>query len=102
MQALGPENVVAEVDFTNAFNSVELSVKANGINEYFPMLSTWFSFTYGRHTNLLVRDRPPISSERGVQQGDPLGPFFFALALQPVLEKAAEDGCCVLAYLDDV
>jgi len=26
----------------------------------------------------------------------------FALALQPVLKKAAENKCCVLAYLDDV
>jgi len=38
----------------------------------------------------------------GVQQGDPLGPFLFALALQPALKKAAEKGAVVLAYLDDV
>ena len=38
----------------------------------------------------------------GVQQGDPLGPFMFALALQPALKKAAETGATVLAYLDDV
>ena len=32
----------------------------------------------------------------------PLGPFLFALALQPALKMAAESGACVLAYLDDV
>jgi len=31
-----------------------------------------------------------------------MGPFLFALALQPALKKAAESGCVVLAYLDDV
>ena len=28
-----------------------------------------------------------ISSNTGVQQGDPLGPLGFALALQPIIEK---------------
>jgi len=38
-----------------------------------------------------------------VQQGDPLGQFLFALALQPALIEAAKAGnVCVMAYLDDV
>ena len=44
-----------------------------------------------------------ILSEEGVQQGDPLGPFLFALALQPCLRAAAEE-CSkgfVVSYLDD-
>ena len=36
-----------------------------------------------------------------MQQGDPLGPFFFALALQPALKNAAKH-TMVMAYLDDV
>ena len=59
---------------------------------------------------MLWQAYPPDSQESkshsfcvcGVQQGDPLGPFLFALALQPALKKAAEGGCVVLAYLDDV
>ena len=44
-----------------------------------------------------------ILSEEGVQQGDPLGRFLFALALQPCLRVAAEE-CSkglVVSYLDD-
>ncbi|CAE7275446.1 unnamed protein product [Symbiodinium sp. KB8] len=48
-----------------------------------------------------------LTSEVGVQQGDPLGPLLFALALQPALQ-AAQSGPeghrpeLVFAYLDDV
>jgi len=46
-----------------------------------------------------------LSSEAGVQQGDPLGPLLFCLALQPALQ-AASSGLTppelVMAFLDDV
>jgi len=94
---------IAEIDFTNAFNTVERSAIAEAVDHYFPHLNTWFELCYGKPSHLLVKNQRPIRSERGVQQGDPLGPFLFALALQPALEKAAENGdCYVVAYLDDV
>jgi Reverse transcriptase (RNA-dependent DNA polymerase) len=45
-----------------------------------------------------------LNSQAGVRQGDPCGPLFFALALQPVLETtlAAEADADLLAYADDV
>jgi len=102
LQALDSENVIVGIDFSNAFNSVERPAIAAEVQSKFPQVSTWFDLCYGNPSNLLVRGREPIKSERGVQQGDPLGPFFFAVALQPALIKAASKGCHVLAYLDDV
>ena len=48
-----------------------------------------------------------ISSESGVQQGDPIGPLLFALALQPILQELfdgrSEKGLeLVFSYLDDM
>ena len=41
-----------------------------------------------------------ISSEEGPQQGDPLGPLLFALAIHPILTSLSSE--FVLGYLDDV
>ena len=41
-----------------------------------------------------------MSSEEGVQQGDPLGPLLFCLAVQQVLERC--EGDLVMGYLDDL
>lgn len=45
-----------------------------------------------------------ILSEEGVQQGDPLGPCLFVLALQPILASSCSSSDSVLTptYLDDV
>ena len=101
-QSLNSQNAVVGIDFTNAFNSVDRGVIAKEVAAHFPLLKTWFSLCYGKPSRLLVRGQPPIESSRGVQQGDPLGPFFFSLALQPALEAVSSPECCVLAYLDDV
>ncbi|KAL0207025.1 hypothetical protein P9112_012736 [Eukaryota sp. TZLM1-RC] len=54
--------------------------------------------------NLFVLFNSNISSSRGVKQGDPLGPFFFCLALQSVLVKFKMDFPDIhfCAYADDL
>jgi len=102
LRALNPTNAVVSIDFANAFNTIDRNAILSEVNSKCPLLENWFGMCYGKPSKLLVRGRHPIMSERGVQQGDPLGPLFFALGLQPALSKAAAEGCCVMAYLDDV
>ena len=45
-----------------------------------------------------------IPSEEGVHLGDPLGPFLFALSIQPVINRLQmkHSDLAILAYLDDI
>ena len=51
-----------------------------------PGMARWAEWCYGRPSKLFF-DGVVIKSEVGVQQGDPIGPLLFALALQPVVIK---------------
>ena len=47
----------------------------------------WAEWCYSRHSRLLFHG-DVLTSDAGVQQGDPLGPLLFALALQPAMQAA--------------
>ena len=70
-----------------------------------PELLPWVSWCYDSHP-LLWHPLGQISSESGVQQGDPLGPLLFALVLQKLISNVEADEECVdllyqAWYLDD-
>ena len=72
---------------------------------FFPELLPWVSWCYGTHP-LLWHPLGQISSESGVQQGDPLGPLLFALVLQKLVSSLDTDEECAEIllqawYLDD-
>ena len=73
-------------DFRNAFNSIARSKILALVDRDFPELSTWVWWTYGESTHLFY-DHGHLVSEEGVQQGDPLGPFLFSLALKSLTEE---------------
>eukprot|EP00731_Ephydatia_muelleri_P017175 Em0010g273a len=60
---------------------------------FFPELLPWVSWCYGTHP-LLWHPLGRISSESGVQQGDPLGPLLFALVLQKLVSSLDADDEC--------
>ena len=79
-----PTAVFAKIDFTNAFNCVDRQAFLEECRHHFPGLSRWAEWCYSQSSHLYFGSST-ISSERGVQQGDPLGPLLFSLALQPLL-----------------
>ena len=73
------------IDFSNAFNSIDRSSMFQEIRARIPSLSSWLECCYGGRPHLHLEDKC-ISSCSGVQQGDPLGPLGFAVALQPIVD----------------
>ena len=64
-----------------------------------PEIYNFCHLAYSESSTLLFNEFK-ILSEEGPQQGDPLGPLLFALALHPVLQSL--QGEFKLGYLDDV
>eukprot|EP00661_Eupelagonemidae_sp_cell13_P000534 gene534-3445_t len=74
------------------------------VRDKFPQLLHWTRWCYGQKSDLQFGGLRPLSSEEGVQQGDPLGPLLFALAIHPLVERINRevDGLdYVQFYLDD-
>ena len=79
-------SIGCKIDFVNAFNSVNRKILLQECAKKFPQIYKWAFFCYSQHS-LLFFGNFSISSEAGVQQGDPLGPFLFCLVLQKLIAK---------------
>jgi hypothetical protein len=94
-----PASAVVRVDCANAFDTLLRSRMLSVVANRCPEMLSFVASLYGAHSNLLVEGAPadaaPVSSQGGVQQGDPLGPFLFGLTLQSALRQvdaAAPEG----------
>src|SRR6185312_5292730 len=56
--------------------------------EKLPALSQWTQWCYGAPSILLYDHEHVISSSRGVQQGDPLGPLYFCCGIAGIVENS--------------
>ena len=70
--------------FRNAFNSIHRETVHRAVPAHIPMLYAFCYLTYANHTSLLFGE-DLISSEDGVQQGNPLGPLLFCLYIYHIL-----------------
>ncbi|XP_026403713.1 uncharacterized protein LOC113299002 [Papaver somniferum] len=90
------------VDFSNAFNLVDRSTLIREGRHRCPSIASWIEFCYSSPARLYYND-VVLSSAQEVQQGDPLGPLLFALALHPIAENITTQCSLDLHawYLDD-
>jgi len=93
------DEAFVKLDFVNAFNSVRRDSLFEAVAQHRPDLLEYVLSSYATASVLWVGDSYIMSAE-GIQQGDPLGPLLFCLALNgPLLKIQAE---FVSGYLDDV
>lgn len=76
---------VLQVDFSNAFNSIDRNSMFAQFRSCLPKLSAWMESCYSFQL-ILHFGNWTILSSYGVQCGDPLGPLGFALTLHPLIE----------------
>ena len=105
--AADPDCVTAQLDFKNAFNCLDRTAMLKAIAKRQPRALAFATWAYQHASELIVNGAPdgtpPIMSQSGVRQGDPLGPLFFALALQDPLEQVnlTHRGAAPVSYADD-
>ena len=108
-----PSKTAISVDISNAFNTVHRSAVLQSVRTHFPSLAPWVDCCYRHDSHLITGSSAAcdqvIPSSRVVQQGDPLGPALFALAIHSIIQEARQDtersfpsGLDICAfYLDD-
>ena len=98
-----PDFFLLKFDFRNAFNCISRQAFLDEVATKFPSLYPFVAQCYGAPSNLQFGDMILLSM-CGVQQGDPLGPLLFCLAIHPILCKISEQCPNLVAnswYLDD-
>ena len=76
--------VVLKVDFCNAFNTIRRDTILEVVYDKFPAIYNFVSAADGRESSLLFRESV-IGSAEGVQQGDPMGPLLFPIAIPAII-----------------
>ena len=97
------EKWVLQIDFENAFNLISREKMLEEVRRRCPKAAKWAETCYATPSHLFFGDHR-ISSSSGAQQGDPLASLFFALVLQPLIEKIKEecpDLLLLVFFLDD-
>jgi hypothetical protein len=75
--------VCLKTDFSNAFNTLRRDKALEDIKEKVPLLYKYAWQAYANPFFLFLGEKDVIMLEEGVQQEDPLGPFFMPLVQWP-------------------
>ena len=82
--------VVLKVDLRNAFNNVSRADVMRCVESSFHVLLPWVRWCYASNSHLWYQDWI-LTSQEGVQQGDPLGPLLFAMVIHAVIIQISEE-----------
>ncbi len=102
-----PQFDIVALDATNAFNAVSRKHITEEVSKHFPEISTLLNVFYKDPSRLVYgvgKEFYTLASCEGMQQGDPLGPFAFSMAVHPLYQSAKDilNGNGILrGYLDD-
>lgn len=91
--------VFLKIDVKNAFNEIRRDALLWKVKSTVPEIYKFVEQCYGLPTNVYYREHV-ILSQRGVHQGDPLGPALFCLVIQDII-SSLQDLDLNLWYLDD-
>ena len=91
-------NLMLKLDFKNAFNSIH---RDHMLHEVLKKVPDVFPLAYSTYhqPSFLFFGNYVIHSCEGVQQGDPLGPLLFCVAVQDLIRSLCSEFC--VFYLDD-
>ena len=90
--------ILLKVDFRNAFNSLRRDKMLKIVKETFPGLFPFIWQAYSTSSNLYFGSES-LESLTGIQQGDPCGPFLFAISIQALISNLKSE--YNVWYLDD-
>ena len=90
--------VFLKLDIKNAFNCINRDIILEKVKEKIPNLYNLLWQAYSKPSHLFYRDHI-LSSETGIQQGDPCGPALFSLGIDHLIKSLKSE--VNLWYLDD-
>jgi hypothetical protein len=99
IEAMPDNYVIVKLDFSNAFNCIHRDAMLEAIYQQVPEIYAYCHLAYSETTILKYNNRS-ISSDEGIQQGDPLGPTLFCLTIHPMLQSLSSE--LRVGYMDDI
>lgn len=99
LENMDSSKLFVKIDFRNAFNTVRRDAILDAVAKHLPELLPFAASTLSTPSDLQFANFT-LQSEEGAQQGDPLGPLYFCLAIIDLLKALKSE--LVLAYLDDI